>query len=240
VATRSRKSGFLDSFADVHSPDAVRREFIEAPMDAARVAALGSLMEVGGLMTALPQAFVGSQRRELERLRAKRGADDSRVEALQASIDRAGAFRAMAERGEAATPAGTRRAWRSGACLPRLCLRLGLRAAGGCDRAAGPQGHQRDDVVRHDGCRRLFPHSPRNESRCAGERRRREVRGQHGRSNRRDARADGRADRTAPAATEKDKGPTEQASVEIVSKGKLLYRDPAPIPWVAAASIANT
>ncbi len=61
---QSRKTGFPEFFADTKSGDNLRRQFIEAPMDAAGQAALGTGIELATLMSFLPDAFAASQRHE--------------------------------------------------------------------------------------------------------------------------------------------------------------------------------
>lgn len=224
----SRKSGFPEFFADVQSSESVRRQFIEAPMDAARGPALGSLLELAGLMTTLPEAFVASQQRELDRLEAARGADDPRVQALRASIDRAAALRVTAARGEArfqralvalADSEDALHGFVSGADLAPLdgvTVRLDRR-----DAAGKPLSAQTDS----DGYFRI----PLGTTRDAQKKRTGKTTGDMAG---RVAEILGRMSRvTAAGATteEKEEGPAEQASVEIVSKGKVLHRDPVPI-----------
>jgi len=100
MATQSRKPGFPDFFGDFRSAD-MRKQFIEGPADATRGAALGTLLEVAGLLSVVPNAVVASQQRELERLKATRGEGDPRVVELEASLARAAVLGTTAKRGQA-------------------------------------------------------------------------------------------------------------------------------------------
>lgn len=89
MATQSRYSGASPFLGDTLSPDGVRKEFIEAPMEAAKQSAIGTGLDLFAFMTALPDAFILSEQRELKRL--SRSADsnkDPRIERLKASIER--------------------------------------------------------------------------------------------------------------------------------------------------------
>ena len=101
MTTQSRKTGFPDFVADVLSAEALRRQFIEAPMEAAQQSALGTAGELATLMGILPDAFAASQRRELTRILKSGNEKDSRVAALQASIAQADVLVATARRGQA-------------------------------------------------------------------------------------------------------------------------------------------
>lgn len=102
MATRTNKSGLPGFFADPQSSESLRRQFIEAPFEAAHTSVLGSLIEVASILSAVPGAYVEAQTRELERVKnSGRDDDDDRVKALQASIDRANAIRTTASRGQA-------------------------------------------------------------------------------------------------------------------------------------------
>ncbi len=93
-------TGFPNFFGAGADADA-RKQFIDGSLDGARGAAVGTLMEVAGLLTVLPNAAIASQQRELERLKATRGDDDPRVVQLEASLARAATLSAMGERGHA-------------------------------------------------------------------------------------------------------------------------------------------
>ena len=100
MATQSRKPGFSGFFADTQSADSQRREFIEAPMEAARQSALGTAIDMLTFISILPDAFAASQRREIERIKRSGNDNDPRVAALQTSIDQTGVLQTMALRAQ--------------------------------------------------------------------------------------------------------------------------------------------
>jgi len=101
MATQSRKTGFPEFFADTQSAESLRRQFIEAPMEAAGQSALGSGIELANLLSILPAAFAASQERELKRVMKDGIKNDPRVAALETSIEQAGVLQTMAQRGRA-------------------------------------------------------------------------------------------------------------------------------------------
>lgn len=101
MATQSKKTGLPEFFTDAKSTETVRRQFLEAPLEASRQSALGSAVELATLMSILPDAFVASQRRELNRVTKSGKESDSRVAALQTSIEQAEVLQTMALRGQA-------------------------------------------------------------------------------------------------------------------------------------------
>jgi hypothetical protein len=100
MATQSTQTG-PEFFAGAQSPEDVRRRFIEAPLEAAQQSVLSSGLEVANLLSILPDAFLASQRRELERLKQSGKEKDSRIEFLQTSIEQTGVFRTTAQRAQA-------------------------------------------------------------------------------------------------------------------------------------------
>jgi len=101
MATNTRNPGIQGFFGDVNSAEALQKHFIEAPFDGAQQPLVGSLLELAGLLNVLPQAFIGSQQRELTRLKRDGEGNESRIAILEASIDRAEAIQAMAQLGQA-------------------------------------------------------------------------------------------------------------------------------------------
>lgn len=99
MATSSRKSGFPGMF-DGQSTENMRRQFIEAPLDAAVPATLGPVSELAKVLTSLPAAFVASQKKELQRVRETSGDYDERIPALEASIEQSEILQVMAGRGQ--------------------------------------------------------------------------------------------------------------------------------------------
>ncbi|HSE34284.1 MAG TPA: hypothetical protein VLA93_22110 [Pyrinomonadaceae bacterium] len=95
------KNSFSGLFGSARSPEEIRRRFIEAPLDASAPAALASALEIASVLTKLPDVFIASQNKELERLRATVGENDPRADALQVSIEGAEKLRATAQKGQA-------------------------------------------------------------------------------------------------------------------------------------------
>jgi len=89
MATQSRHSGASPFIGDTLSPDGVRKEFIEAPLEAAKQSAIGTGLDLFAFMTALPDVFLMSEQRELKRLSRSAGKkNDPRIDRLKASIER--------------------------------------------------------------------------------------------------------------------------------------------------------
>jgi hypothetical protein len=101
MATDSRTTGFTEFMADMQSPDAVGRQFIDVPLAAAQQSAIGTAAEVMSLMRMLPNALVASQQRELTRLQKSADDRDPRVMALKASIEQVEVLRTTGGRGQA-------------------------------------------------------------------------------------------------------------------------------------------
>lgn len=101
MATESRTTGFTEFMADMQSPDAVGRQFIDVPLAAAQQSAMGSAAELMSLMRLLPTALVASQQRELNRLQKLADDRDPRVAALKASIEQVEVLRTTGGRGQA-------------------------------------------------------------------------------------------------------------------------------------------
>jgi len=100
MATQSDKTKSPNFFADTKSAETLRRQFIEAPLEAAARSAVDSAIELGSLMSILHVAFAASQERELKRLRSSGIENDPRVAALESSIEQASVLQKMAERGK--------------------------------------------------------------------------------------------------------------------------------------------
>jgi hypothetical protein len=97
MATKTPNQGFLDGN---QSPEKIRREFIDKPLSSAKLSALNTGLELFNLMSVLPDAFISSQRRELDRLKASGKDNDERVKKLEASIEQATVLRTTVQRGE--------------------------------------------------------------------------------------------------------------------------------------------
>lgn len=100
MATDSDKKSFSGVFGSSRSPEEVRRRFFEAPLDASVPSALGSVLELANVLTKLPDVFIASQNKELERVKASAGENDPRVAALQVSIEQAAELQTTAQRGQ--------------------------------------------------------------------------------------------------------------------------------------------
>ncbi|TDR44870.1 hypothetical protein DFR29_10551 [Tahibacter aquaticus] len=83
------------------SGGSIRRNFIDAPMAAARQPMMDAALGVYAYLQLLPAAFADSQRRELERLVRSVGDSDPRVRALKLSIEQAQVLRDTADLGRA-------------------------------------------------------------------------------------------------------------------------------------------
>jgi hypothetical protein len=89
MATQSYKPGESPFILDGLSADAVRKEFIETPLAAAQQPAINTGLDLLAFMTALPNAIVASEQRELKRLlRTTDDNNDDRIERLKLSIER--------------------------------------------------------------------------------------------------------------------------------------------------------
>ena len=100
MATNERKTTLPGFFTDTNSEENVRRQFIEAPLEAASQPALGAALELATLLGILPNAFVASQQRELKRVVQSSSENDPRAVALQTLINHADVLRTMARRGQ--------------------------------------------------------------------------------------------------------------------------------------------
>ena len=100
MKSNTRDGGFQAFFTDASSVEDVRRQFLEAPLEAARQTMFGPALELAQVLRALPDAFAASQRRELKRLKSTAEENDPRVAYLEESIEQADGLRTMARRGE--------------------------------------------------------------------------------------------------------------------------------------------
>jgi hypothetical protein len=102
MATQSRNTGASPFISDGQSADAIRKEFIETPMKAAQQPAIATALELLTFMSALPDAFLASEERELKRLaRTSEDKNDPRIERLKLSIGRATELRDTSLQGKA-------------------------------------------------------------------------------------------------------------------------------------------
>jgi hypothetical protein len=101
VAAKNSGPQFSEFVGKTDSPDAIRQEFIDKPLAAAKQTIASTGIEFLGFMSAIPEAFIAAQQRELERVAAVRGDKDKIVTRLQASIEQADRLRSIAEAGQA-------------------------------------------------------------------------------------------------------------------------------------------
>ena len=102
MATQSDKPGQGPFIPDGLSADAVIKEYIEVPLAAARQPAITTGLDLLAFMSALPTGFVTSEQRELKRLsRTAEHKNDSRIERLKLSIERANELHMTAMQGKA-------------------------------------------------------------------------------------------------------------------------------------------
>jgi hypothetical protein len=97
MATKTTNHSFLEGD---QSPEKLRREFIDKPLNAAKQSLLGTGLDLLNLMRVLPDAFIASQQRELERLKASGKDDDERMRQHEVSIEQAVALRTTVAQGE--------------------------------------------------------------------------------------------------------------------------------------------
>jgi len=99
--TQAKNPGFPQFFADTKSAESVRRHLLEAPLDAVGPSLLAAGLEVGQLLSILPGAFIESQKRELNRLKATGAENDERVTLLESSIEDAEGLQTFMRAGQA-------------------------------------------------------------------------------------------------------------------------------------------
>jgi hypothetical protein len=84
------KSSRSNFFSGGVSAGSMQKEFIEAPMAAARQPAMTTGLDLLAFMSAMPDIFLASEQRELKRLtRTSDNKNDPRIERLKVSIERA-------------------------------------------------------------------------------------------------------------------------------------------------------
>lgn len=102
MATQSYKPGQSPFIRDGLSADAVREEFIETPFAAAQQPAISTGLDLLNFMSALPNAFIASEQRELKRLlRTTDDKNDPRIERLKVSIERTSELHTTTMQGKA-------------------------------------------------------------------------------------------------------------------------------------------
>jgi len=98
---QAKNPGFPQFFADTKSAESVRRHLLEASLDAIGPSLLAAGLEVGQLLSVLPGAFLESQKRELNRLKASGVENDGRVALLESSIEDAQGLQTLMRSGQA-------------------------------------------------------------------------------------------------------------------------------------------
>lgn len=101
MSTSSYKPGQPNFISDGASADAILKEYIVAPFAAAQQPALSTGLQLLAFMSALPEAFITSEKRELKRLaKTADSKNDTRIERLQLSIERATELHTSASQGK--------------------------------------------------------------------------------------------------------------------------------------------
>lgn len=102
MISKSKSNERAEFISESVDADTINRQFIEAPLAAARQPAITTGLDLLAFMTTLPDAFIASEKRELKRL-ARSGSDknDPRIERLEISIERAGELRSSTHLGKA-------------------------------------------------------------------------------------------------------------------------------------------
>jgi hypothetical protein len=100
MTKQSRETG-SEFFARNQTAEKIRNKFIEAPLESAQQSVLTSGLEIANLLSILPDAFLASQHRELERVKKSGKGNSPRTAALQASIEQTDVLRTTVQRGQA-------------------------------------------------------------------------------------------------------------------------------------------
>jgi len=102
MINKSKQNESSPFIAEGIDADTINKQFIEAPMNAARQPAITTGLDLLAFMSSLPGAFIASEERELKRLsRTSKTKNDARIERLQISIKRAQEIRSNAYQGKA-------------------------------------------------------------------------------------------------------------------------------------------
>ncbi len=96
---KTKCSAFITEQVDA---DTINKQFIEAPMNAARQPAICTGLDLLAFLSTLPDALIASEQRELERLsRVSNVQNDARIERLKTSIARTQDISSNANQGKA-------------------------------------------------------------------------------------------------------------------------------------------
>ncbi|PUA29338.1 MAG: hypothetical protein B0W54_01685 [Cellvibrio sp. 79] len=89
MISKSKNNGRSTFIADNIEAETIRKQFIEAPLNAARQSSIHLGLDLLDFMSALPDAFIAAEERELKRLsRTSKDKNDLRIEQLKLSIER--------------------------------------------------------------------------------------------------------------------------------------------------------
>jgi len=232
MANDTGKKSFSGMFGSARTPEEVRRRFIDAPLDASVPAALEAVLGMASVLTRLPEVFVASQNQELERLRTSVGANDPRVDALQASIEHAEELQATADKAQvriervAAATATGQKVFHGFVSAPDLTplagvsVRLTERAAGGAKGGAttDEDGYfslplERTSYTATTDTKKARDFSLSQRINKMFETRRLDT-----------------LDSSDDASTDSQKeAATRESTVQIFRKNKLIYEDPIPV-----------
>ena len=224
MATQPNKTQLPSFFSDTKSAETLRRQFIEAPLEAAIPSALASGMELGNLSSILPAAFAASQERELRRVKNSGIENDPRVAALESSIEQAGVLQMMAQRGKARVEralvavADNNHVFHGFVSDTELVPLKGLTVR--LRKSEATRSNALSTTTDDDGyfSIALGPKNNKQEDPKAGQR---------SLLQRISDLMDGPGIQPIPSSSEGDEGDASQ--VEILKRGKLLYSDPAPL-----------
>lgn len=102
MINKSKNNGRATFIADNIEAGTIGKEFIDAPLNAARQSTIHLGLDLLDFMSALPDAFIAAEERELKRLsRTSNDKNDLRIEQLKLSIERTQAIRANTHLGKA-------------------------------------------------------------------------------------------------------------------------------------------
>lgn len=102
MISKSKNNGRTPFIADNIKAETIGKEFFEAPLNAARQSTIHLGLDLLDFMSALPDAFIAAEEREVKRLsRTSKDKNDLRIEQLKLSIARTQLIRENANLGKA-------------------------------------------------------------------------------------------------------------------------------------------
>jgi hypothetical protein len=216
METKSKLSGIF-----TNSAESARRQLIETPLENLPQTALGPVLEVAALLSALPKAFAESQLSELKRLKEGADENDLRVAYLQASIEQTTGLRRIAGLGEARVKRGVAAIGGKEAIFHGFVSDLDLNPVKGVTvrlvSADGTRSKALSAVTEADGYFKI----------SLGTKRKQEFKRAVGISDRIDRFMSNLA--SGPPVYTDANEEVEIAEIEIVKKGKVIFRDPVKI-----------